>query len=639
MLHIGKMLAAKPAPHEEQQRNRLVTSWGEELLARPDVVPRAEHPHPQFARASWTCLNGWWDYAIVAGEDLPDREGALVPPEQFDARIRVPFSPETELSGVERTLQPGDFLWYRRSVAADELPHVRVAQDAECPDEHMILHFEAVDHTCACFVNGVCVGVHEGGYLPFSYDVTSRLHDGDNEISLCVVDPSDAGVQLRGKQSLRPGDIWYAAQSGIWQPVWLEAVPAIHVASAQINAAPDLETGAGVVAVRALIDGLYADQDDSVQAEPVALAVRLYDAEGTCIAEAAGDVSDGIAEVSLRAGKVQLWSPENPYLYELQLVCGADNVRSYCAFRSCAVKRADDGHMRFFLNGKPLLLRGVLDQGYWPDGLMTAPSDEAFVFDIKAMRDAGFNFMRKHIKIEAERWYYHCDRLGMLVWQDMVSGGSALDTWVSSYQPSLMRASWTRYEDTSEAHCKKLSSEDEQYRAEWRTTCDSAITQLGNHPCIVTWVLFNEGWGQFESNIALARARQLDPTRPIDAVSGWYDQGLGDWHDVHNYFRDLEVWQDRAGEKKGAKRAFALGEFGGLTFAVEGHSLLDKAYGYAAYDDQSAWRRAFDETIAQADALEGDGLAAWVYTQLSDVEEETNGLITYDRRVNKLDCE
>ena len=295
---------------------------------------------------------------------------------------------------------------------------------------------------------------------------------------------------------------------------------------------------------------------------------------------------------------------------------------------------------RFFLNGEPLLLRGVLDQGYWSDGLMTAPSDAALAFDIQAMRDAGFNMVRKHLKVEADRWYYHCDRLGMLVWQDMVSGGGTYDGWETSYKPTLWRGSWGDYSDTSASHQRRLGADDVAYQRQWMRECRGTVAHLRAHPSVVTWVLFNEGWGQFDALACAEEVHLLDPTRPIDAVSGWYDQGVGDFQSVHNYFRPLQVYRDRrdlAGYARLAGgRAFAISEFGGVVHAVAGHSAFAGTYGYGATDTPAEWRAEVRRTLDTAGALEGAGLSAYVYTQLSDVEEECNGILTYDRRVNKL---
>ncbi|MBP3866863.1 MAG: glycoside hydrolase family 2, partial [Eggerthellaceae bacterium] len=353
--------------------------------------------------------------------------------------------------------------------------------------------------------------------------------------------------------------------------------------------------------------------------------------DGTVVASASGDIADGTGALAVCVPNVRLWSPDDPHLYALELTCGDDKVESYCGFRAVEVRADDAGRKRVFLNGAPLFVKGVLDQAYWPDGLMTAPSDEALVFDIEAMRAAGFNLMRKHIKIESDRWYYHCDRLGMLVLQDMVSGGDPeIKTWHWSYKPTLFKFSWNHYRDDVASHWKNLGAGDAGFREEWTAICKATVELLRNHPSIIGWSLFNEGWGQFCAAQTCAMVRALDPTRFIDAVSGWYDQGCGDFYSVHNYFRDMAVWHDPH------KRAFFISEFGGFTHRVGGHSSLDEAYGYEPYDDRDEWRAAVRALLAEVEALEPRGLAGYVYTQVSDIEEETNGVLTYDRRVNKL---
>ena len=613
MLHIKKVLGAKPKEHVEATLAQLHTPWGEALDVR-EVLQ--EHPDPQFARESYQMLNGIWQCAFVESGHSPSEDLAPVverasQPEDaaFDKEIVVPFSPEALLSGVGRQLQPTELMWYRRDFEAPELNE----------GERVILHFQAVDYACSVRVNGQHAGVHAGGYTPFSFDITELLHEGANELAVCVADPSEMGGRLRGKQRFDRGDIWYTAQSGIWQSVWCEVVPQAHLASLTIDA--DAESGILAIGVRLQLG------DPGV---PVGLEVA--DGEGQLVASAQEAPDEPTFVIAVRVPQVRLWSPDDPHLYSLRLTYGDDAVSSYCGFRSVEVREDGSGVRRLFLNGEPFFVKGVLDQAYWSDGLMTAPSDEALVFDIESMRDCGFNLMRKHIKVESARWYYHCDRLGMLVLQDMVCGGDPeIKTWHWSYKPTLFKASWSRYRDNTASHCENLGSGDVRYREEWLSTCREVLRLLGGHPCVIGWSLFNEGWGQFDAKRACDMVRTLDPTRPIDATSGWYDQGCGDFYSVHNYFRDMKIWRDRRG-----RRAFFVSEFGGYTHRVEGHSALDEAYGYEPYDDLGEWKAAVRALLAQMDALEAKGLAGYVYTQVSDIEEETNGILTYDRRVNKL---
>jgi len=618
MLDIKRVLAAKPKEHEDVELMQLRTSWGQSI--DPAHV-LAEHPTPQFARAHYEVLNGWWDYTFVrvsSGAPAPETlplvvDGATIPETgAFSQKILVPFSPEAALSGVLRQLQPGELLWYRRTFAAPALAN----------GDRLLLHFQAVDHTCSVRVNGTTVGGHAGGYTPFALDITNYLVEGENELLVCVADSSEAGGQVRGKQRLDRGDIWYTAQSGIWQTVWLEIVPANRID--RIHLFTDAAEGS------IAIDAFFRDSEP--RGHEMQLSVEITDADGTIVAAGTLPADGDICHMKFRLKAPHLWTPDDPHLYTVLLTYGSDVVSSYFGLRSVEVGRDSRGRARFFLNGSPLFLKGVLDQGYWPDGLMTAPSDEALVYDIEAAKAAGFNMMRKHIKIEAERWYYHCDRLGMLVWQDMVNGGDGeMHQWQWSYKPTLFKASWSRYADDTPEHQRELGADSAHYQREWNRTCEESIERLMGHPCIVTWVLFNEGWGQFDSAAALERARAVDATRPIDAVSGWYDEGAGDYKSEHNYFRSLRVSRDAA------RRAFVISECGGLTLQVEGHSSLPAAYGYAAYDDPAAWAADLRKTLARLDGLEARGLAGYVYTQLSDIEEETNGILTYDRRVNKLD--
>ncbi len=620
-MDIRRMLAGRLRTHEREDPLPLWTPWGEELLARdekgaglggPSDVNRASspatHPHPQFARSAWGSLNGWWECAFVAspGGDAPERTAAV--PATFSQHIRVPFSPEAPLSGVGRQLQPDELLWYRRSFEAPAIPAY----------ERLLLHFDAVDYACACYVNGDLAGSHAGGYLPFSFDVTDLLMPGEkNELALCVRDPSDTEPHLRGKQLLQCGTIWYTAQSGIWQGVWWERVPENRIEELLVDASPD--AGDVTVCARVVRPGEE-------------LRVSLLSAEGALLARGAAVASEKSVAVRVPVKVPHLWCPDDPYLYGLRIEYDADVLTSYCAFRTVSVEPDATGVPRFCLNHQPLFLRGLLDQGYWSDGLLTAPSAGALEADIKAAKDLGFNMLRKHIKVEQDRWYWLCDRLGMLVWQDMVSGGTApYDMWQVNQKPTISRFACGHFRDDTASHQARLSSADPAFQEEWTRDCEGTVRYLHNHPCIVTWVLFNEGWGQFDARDVVRRVRAIDPTRPIDATSGWFDQGCGDFVSEHNYFRKLRVHLPR-----GSSRAFVISEFGGLTWHVEGHSSFSEPYGYAGFASLEEWRRAVRALLDEADALEVKGLSGYVYTQLSDVEEETNGLLSFDRRVNKL---
>lgn len=641
MLDVCRVLKSAVAP-KPGKLTELTTPWGEQL---DRALPLSEHPRPILVRDRWVSLNGPWEYAFVAldstesGCALTAREAietvrAARMPHAFDGTITVPFSPEAPLSGVGRVLSPHELLWYRRHFEAPALGS----------HERLIVHFEAVDWVCALFVNGRIATTHQGGYLPFSLDITPFLTDGDTELALCVYDPSDAGTQLRGKQRLEASGIWYTPQSGIWQSVWYEVVPDAYLTSLTLDGAAD-----GTLRIDALACG-----PDALLSGDSHLVLSVSDHTGTEVARGALALErTAHARDTWRAhghilmGRPHLWCPDDPYLYDVQATlipqasaAPVDSANSYCGFRSVEVRRDREGAPRFFLNGEPLFIKGALDQGYWPDGLMTAPSDEALVHDIQQLKDAGFNMFRKHIKVEAARWYYHCDRIGMLVWQDAVSGGKTYSPWHSSRKPTLFSASWGAFRDDTPRHRRALAADDESYRTEWSKTCTGMVKLLAGHPSIVTWVLFNEGWGQFDANKAAEQIHRLDPTRPIDAVSGWYDQHCGDYLSHHNYFRPLTVAQDRRALQGYAAargcRAFVISEFGGWTQRIEGHAATATSYGYGNFTTLDAWREAVRRTLAQAEALAPRGLAGYVYTQLSDVEGELNGILTYDRRVNKL---
>ncbi len=647
MLDIRRVLASAPKKHTEETLNSLSTVWGE-ALDPSNVLP--EYPRPRMQRDNYVMLNGVWDYAIVSvdggiGVETLARQAI---PSRWDGQIVVPFSPEAPLSGVGRTVQPSELLWNKRKI---ELPKL-------ADDQRLILHFEAVDWMCACFVNGKLAGTHVGGYLPFSFDVTDLLGSPETgesvgadlvtaagvaesastaestataELVLCVWDPSDTGSQLRGKQRLLRGDIWYTAQSGIWQSVWYEIVSAVHLESLTLKG--DMF---GALEVRA---NVQASGLAGVQTGAFKLELTLKDELGQGVLLATLPVNEaGEISAELHVDDPLLWSPESPHLYSVEATLQRDGVvvdaaHSYCAFRTIEVKKDVAGVPRVHLNGAPYFVRGVLDQGYWPDGLMTAPSDDALVYDIEAMKSAGFNTLRKHIKIESERWYYHCDRLGMLVWQDCVSGGSAYSPWHTSQKPTLFSFTWNRFDDTTPKHHQALSAGDEGYCKEWTETCQEMVKLLDGHPSIGIWTLFNEGWGQFDARAATEVVRALDTTRPIDATSGWYDQGCGDFLSIHNYFRPLRAgWQ----RKQRGNRAAIISEFGGLTQMMPGHTSLDHSYGYGDFSTVEDWRAAVKKLLAEVESLQDEGLAGYVYTQVSDVEEEVNGLLTYDRKINKF---
>lgn len=553
----------------------LTTKWGE-ALDREHPLP--EYPRPQLRRESFLNLNGIWQYAVSTLNSEP---------EEYDGDIVVPFPLESELSGVGRVLQPGEYLWYRREFTLPEDFNVG----------RVLLHFGAVDQCARVWVNGMDACTHTGGYLPFSADITDLLFEGENTLVVRVTDDTDRSYHTRGKQKLKPGGIWYSPVSGIWQTVWCESVPENYISSLFIT--PHLEDGSvellvmGEGAVRAVIDG------------------DAYDFEAGTSA-------------LLKLREVRAWSPEEPYLYKLELAMGDDRVESYFAMRSVGIGEDRNGVKRLLLNGKPYFQNGLLDQGWWPDGLYTAPSDEALAFDIAAAKTMGFNMLRKHVKVEPLRWYYHCDRLGMLVWQDMPNGGGAYSALTVS--APLLTGSHSRDDKYS-----KFARREEKGRDEFREELLDMVSHLYNAPSIVTWVIFNEGWGQFDSDKCAEAVLELDSSRILDRTSGWHDQGSGELRSIHLYFDDYKHKPDKLG------RCVVLSEFGGYTLPIDGHAWPGKPFGYKKFDSQEKFRRAltllYDGQIRPACM---SGLAAAIYTQLTDVENELNGLITYDRRVIKL---
>ncbi|RYU13870.1 glycoside hydrolase family 2 [Nocardioides iriomotensis] len=575
----------------------MLTRWGRDLDAER-VLP--EHPRPQLVRGTWRSLNGWWEHAVTPADvSEPPADGA------WDGRILVPFSPEAPLSGVGRQVQPDELLWYRRTL---DVPTGFVP-----PGGRLLLHFGAVDQTATVYVDGQEVGDHHGGYLPFTVDLTDAVSPGPRELVVRVRDLSNNRGPSSGKQRLVRGGIWYTAQSGIWQTVWLEAVPARYVA--ELHLVPRLDDGTVEVTVVAA----GAPSRDLA-------TVRVTDG-GRLVGGAAAPAG---VPTTVRLSAVRPWTPDDPHLYGVEVTLGADRVRSYVGMRSVAVGTDESGTPRLLLNGEPFLHAGVLDQGYWPDGLLTPPSDEAMVHDISTMKRLGFTMLRKHIKVEPLRWYHHCDRLGMLVWQDMVNGGGRYRTAAVTW-PGRLPSAGRRLRDDRYA---VFGRTDSHGRDEFRREARATVELLRNTPSVVCWVPFNEGWGQFDAAAVAAEVAALDPTRVVDHASGWHDQGAGDVWSLHVYQRRFRAPR-RAPEER---RVLALTEYGGYDLTVPDHTWGPEHMGYRHFDTVTALAAAFerlhdDELVPTV----GAGLSATVYTQLCDVEDEVNGLLTYDREVLKID--
>lgn len=570
------------------------TPWAD-ALDPESVLP--EYPRPQLARDSHLNLNGWWDHAFTADDRRPA---------DWDGRILVPFSPEAELSGVGRQLQPGEHLWYRRPV---RLPEGFLV-------DRVLLHFGAVDQRCRVFIDGVELGAHEGGYLPFSVDVTEALADGEeHELTLDVVDPSDTSYRSRGKQSLKRGGIWYTAQSGIWQTVWMESVPALHVRGLELRPRLDDETTEVVVEASA--------PEGPIAGEPP-IATVIVRADGRELARAEGPAG---RPLTIPMPGARRWSPDDPFLHDVEVRLGDDLVQSYVGMRSVGIAPDAAGRPRLMLNGEPIFHAAVLDQGYWPEGLYTPPSDEAMLHDLRSMKELGFNAVRKHIKIEPLRWYHHCDRLGLLVWQDMVNGGRR-------YNPAVITAPVKLPVRLDDRRHRLFGRQDAAGRAEFTAELEATVRLLKNSPSVVVWVPFNEGWGQFDALAAVDRVRAIDPDRVIDHASGWHDQRGGDLESLHVYFRRLKP--GRGWGRDG--RAVVVSEYGGYSLRLPGHEFGSREFGYRRYRSIDALTEGFvglhrDEVLPAIAA----GLSGIVYTQLSDVEDELNGLLTADRTVVKVD--
>lgn len=573
ILFIAFCMSSFPTFAWNAAENPIITEWGATL--NPDKGVWAEYPRPTLQRQEWQNLNGLWDYAIVEKGDAQ--------PSAWQGDILVPFCVESALSGVKKTVGPDKALWYRKTIAIPEAWR----------SGKVLLHFDAVDWEATVWINGKEVGIHRGGYDRFSFDITPHLHsDAAQEIVLRVWDPTDAGAQPRGKQVRDPKGIWYTAVTGIWQSVWMEPVPESYIQTVRVT--PNIESSA--VAVK-------------VDTEPKGKSVKVEAIQGSnVVAHAEGDSSDPF---TLQIENPLLWDTENPHLYDLKVTLldngvALDTVKSYFGMRDIKVAKDDAGINRLMLNGKPLFQYGPLDQGWWPDGLYTAPSDAALKSDIIATRNFRFNMIRKHVKVEPERWYYHCDRIGMLVWQDMPSG----DTYIAPEAPDIHRS----------------PESETQFFAEY----ESIIDQFWNHPSIIMWVPFNEGWGQFESAKVTDWTRKKDPTRLVNTASGWTDRGIGEVHDIHRY-------PGPAMPPLEENRAAVLGEFGGLGLPLEGHLWMDnRNWGYRTYATRNELQDNYDRLLIALHHLIGQGLAAAVYTQTTDVEREVNGLMTYDRKVIKF---
>ena len=562
--------------------DRIKTQWAEEV--NPDkVLP--EYPRPMMTRDQWSNLNGLWHYAITAKEDKH--------PAVYDGNILVPFCIESSLSGVQKEVGADKALWYRRDFIVPKA----------WKGQRVLLHFGAVDWMTDVWVNDIKVGSHTGGYTPFTFDITQALSDKYNSVEIRVWDPTDDSYIPHGKQVNKPRGIFYTAVTGIWQTVWLEPVPDSYIAG--LETTPNLDRA--TVTVTPDVVGL--GPDDLYQVEV------LYEGEKVASGKALGGQP---VEVNMPKGFL-MWTPDHPFLYDMKVTLlrkgkAVDEVGSYFAMRCFGSAREEgSGIVRLTLNGKPIFHFGPLDQGWWPDGLYTAPTDEALAFDIQKTKDLGFNMIRKHVKVEPARWYYHCDRLGMIVWQDMPSGGKGPGWQTNQYfqGPESVRS---------------LESE-ACYKKEWT----EIVNSLKSVPCISVWVPFNESWGQFKTTEIVEMTKALDPTRLVNPASGGNFYACGDILDLHHYPEPKMVLYD-------PMRATVLGEYGGIGRKVEGHTWVkDQGWGYVEFDTEEKVTDTYVEYANQLYKMVPQGFSAAVYTQTTDCETELNGLMTYDRKVVKLD--
>lgn len=553
----------------------LLTKWGEDLNRE---CPLNEYPRPQFKRNSYFNLNGIWKLAFKSSDSIP---------EKYDYDIVVPFSPECPLSGVNRQLNCNEYLVYFKAF--------------QLPDDfnkgRVFIHFGAVDQIAKVYINNQLVGTHHGGYTPFTFEITDFIVDGENTINVIVNDLCEKNQYSRGKQSSKRGGIWYSPQSGIWQSVWLESTPVDYIKSVRIT--PDYDN-----------EQVTLEYEDNISVEAL-----VYDGDNLI-----ADTTD----TKIKLENFKSWSPENPFLYKIIFKYGKDRVESYFGMRKFSVSKDENGVPRLFLNNKPYFHNGLLDQGYYPDGYLTPPDNKAMEFDIKTVKSCGFNMLRKHIKIEPMLWYHYCDVNGIIVWQDMVNGGGAY-----GLEVSVLPFVGINLDDTD---YKTFHRTNEKARELYNKELKEMVDALYNCTCIAMWVPFNEGWGQFDSAKAYDLLKKWDSTRIVDSASGWHDRGVTDVISKHIYFTPIVVKQ---GDKP-----WLLTEFGGLSARVKGHTFNNKMFGYKIYNSKKSLTKAYSKLFNKVIIPQIEkGLSATVYTQLTDVEDELNGLLTYDRKVQKIDTD
>lgn len=580
LLLCGALLCAFASQAQWQPAgDKIKTEWSETVNPK-QVLP--EYPRPQMVRGEWFNLNGEWEYAI--------RAKGGVEPTAYDGNILVPFAVESSLSGVQKTVGTDNELWYKRTF---DIP-------SSWKNKNIILNFGAVDWKADVFVNDILIGSHKGGYTPFSFDITPYLKGQKGQkLTVRVWDPSDAGFQPRGKQVAKPEGIWYTPVTGIWQTVWLEPVASNHITA--IKAIPDVDNS---------VVGVTVSTSESSVTDIV--EVQISDKNNKVVATAQGVQGQ---EMRLQVKDAELWSPENPYLYDMKVTLlgkQKDEVKSYTAFRKISVQKDAAGIYRMCLNNKPLFQYGPLDQGWWPDGLYTAPTDEALLYDIKKTKDWGFNMIRKHVKVEPARWYYHCDREGILVWQDMPSGD--------------MGNQWGPREYNAGTDKNRTQESISNFYTEWKEIMNLCMS----NPSVVVWVPFNEAWGQFDTEKVVAWTEAYDPSRLVNPASGGNHRACGDILDLHNYPGPEMYLAD-------PMRVNVLGEYGGIGLALDGHLWWNnRNWGYIQFKSSDEVTAEYVKYAKELKTLVKKGFSAAVYTQTTDVEGEVNGLMTYDRKVIKI---
>ncbi|MFX0075911.1 MAG: glycoside hydrolase family 2 protein [Candidatus Hermodarchaeota archaeon] len=563
----------------EPVKGNLLTRWSREV--NPEQ-PLPEYPRPQIKRKEWLNLNGLWDYSIrPKDEEMVD---------SYEGKILVPFPLESALSGVSDRLKSNQRLWYHRKFS---IP-------SQWKNKKILLHFGAVDWKTIIWINHQKIGFHNGGYTPFSFDISDFVkYEGENSLVVAVWDPTDKEGQGRGKQVMDPNTIWYTAISGIWQTVWLEPVSNTYIK--RIIAEPDVDNN---------LIRISLETQNPHDIEEIYIEVREEENVIFSVKE------DTNKTFSISIPSPKLWSPQHPFLYDLIVTLNKgttiiDRVESYFGMRKISLGEEQNGVRPILLNNKRIFQYGTLDQGYWPDGLYTAPTDSALKYDIEITKEFGFNLIRKHVKVEPARWYYHCDKIGVLVWQDMPSGGDSFGT--------------RNINDFKET--RKVSEQSDYY-----DELSEMIAMLFNHPSIIMWVPFNEGWGQFRTQYVCEKVRKLDPSRLINAASGWFDFGVGDICDNHSYPNPFMPESTHI-----KSRAYVVGEFGGLSIEIENHTWKTKdKFGYRSYQERSKLMKKYSRLISRLKDLIVKGLSAAIYTQITDVEGEINGLLTYDREVIKF---